>query len=59
MVREAVLPAKKYVIWAAAAFAILYLVKAPADAALNVQNAAKGLASVADSLTIFVNKLAS
>lgn len=53
------MPAKKYLIWAAAAFAILYLVKSPADAAVNVQNAAKGLASVANSLTVFVNKLAS
>lgn len=57
--REAVLPAKKYALWAAAACALLYLVKSPTGAAVNVQQAASGLATVANSLTIFVNKLAS
>lgn len=57
--REAVLPARKYAIWAAAAFALLYLVKSPTGAAVNVRQAASGLAKVADSLTVFVNKLAS
>jgi hypothetical protein len=53
------LPARKYAIWAAAAFALLYLVKSPTGAAVNVRQAASGLARVANSLTVFVNKLAS
>lgn len=57
--REAVLPAKKYAIWAAVACALLYLVKSPTGAAVNVRHAASGLATVADSLSVFVNKLAS
>jgi hypothetical protein len=56
---EAVLPAKKYAVWAVAAFAVLYMVKAPKDAASAVQHAASGLSSVADSLSTFVNKLAT
>jgi hypothetical protein len=57
--QEADLPAKKYIVWTAAAFAVLYLVKSPTDAATAVQHAASGLASVADSVSIFVNKLAT
>ena len=57
--REAVLPAKKYAIWAAPAFVLLYVVKSPNGAAAGVRQAASGLADVADSLTVFVNKLAS
>ena len=53
------MPAKKYTVWAVAAFAVLYMVKSPTDAATAVQHAASGLASVADSLSIFVNKLAA
>jgi hypothetical protein len=35
------------------------MVKSPTDAAIAVQNAASGLASVANSVSIFVNKLAA
>jgi hypothetical protein len=57
--REAVLPAKKYAIWAVVACAALYLVKSPTGAALNVRHAAGGLAVMANSLSVFVKELAS
>jgi hypothetical protein len=59
VLREAVVPAKKYAVWVVTAFAVLYMVKSPTDAATAVQHAASGLASVADSVSIFVNKLAA
>jgi hypothetical protein len=59
VLREAVVPAKKYAVWAVAAFAVLYMVKSPTDAATAVQHGASRLASVANSLSIFVNKLAA
>lgn len=53
------MPAKKYLPWVIAACAVVYMVKAPSQAAASVHNAADGLASAADSLSVFVNKLAS
>jgi hypothetical protein len=58
MLREAVLPAKKYLTWAAAAFVTFYVVTQPEGAARSVETAADGLASVAGSLATFVNSLA-
>lgn len=58
MLREAVVPAKKYVTWAAAAFVAFYLVRSPRGPADSVQEAAGGLASAAGSLARFVNGLA-
>jgi hypothetical protein len=55
VVREALLPAKKYVAWVAAAFVAFYIFKQPDGAAQSVHHAANGLASAADSLTTFVN----
>ncbi len=53
------MPAKRYLPWVVAACTVLYVVKAPSQAASNIRTAADGLASAADSLSVFVNKLAS
>lgn len=58
MLREAILPAKKYLTWAAAAFVAFYVFTQPDGAARTVQGAAEGVASVAGSLATFVNGLA-
>lgn len=58
VLREAVVPAKKYATWAAAAFVAFYLLKSPEGAAVSVHNAAGGLASAAGSLARFVDALA-
>jgi hypothetical protein len=57
-VREAVVQAKKYAVYAGLALALFYLLKSPEDAAQAVHTAAGGLASAADSLARFVNALA-
>lgn len=54
---EAVVPAKKYVTWAAAAFVAFYLVRSPRGPADSVTDAAGGLASAAGSLARLVNPL--
>jgi hypothetical protein len=58
VLREAILPAKKYLTWAAAAFVAFYVFTQPDGAARSVQTAADGIASVAGSVTTFVNALA-
>ncbi|WP_169807942.1 hypothetical protein [Actinomadura hibisca] len=52
------MPAKKYLTWAAVAFVALYVFQQPEGAARSVQDAAGGIASVADSLATFVGALA-
>lgn len=58
MLREAPVPAKKYMTWVAVAFVAFYVIKQPDGAAQSVETAANGLASAAGSLTAFVNALA-
>nr|BFE32170.1 hypothetical protein GCM10010200_044210 [Actinomadura rugatobispora] len=58
MLREAAVPAKKYITWAAAAFVAFYVVSQPDRATRSLNDAADGLASVAGSLVTFVNTLA-
>lgn len=55
--REAVVPAKKYLTWAAAAFVAFYMINQPEGAAKSVNSAANGLASAAGSLTTFLGAL--
>ncbi|GLZ16398.1 hypothetical protein Acsp04_66330 [Actinomadura sp. NBRC 104425] len=52
------MPAKKYVTWAAMAFVAFYVIREPGGAAQSVNQAAIGIASVADSLATFVTELA-
>jgi hypothetical protein len=58
MLREAAVPAKKYMTWAAVAFVAFYVIKQPDGAAQSVESAASGIASAAGSLATFVNALA-
>lgn len=52
------MPLKKYLTWAALAFVAFYLINEPTGAAGLIHNAASGLASMATSLSQFVNALA-
>lgn len=58
VLREAVVPAKKYITWVAVAFVAFYVFSKPEGAAQSVNRAADGLASAADRLAQFVNALA-
>ena len=58
MLREAPVPAKKYMTWVAVAFVAFYVINQPDGAAQSVENVAGGLASAAGSLATFVNALA-
>lgn len=55
--REAAVPAKKYVMWVAVAFAAFYVIKQPDGAGQSVADAASGLASAAGSVTTFIEAL--
>ncbi|MFF5262595.1 hypothetical protein ACFY4C_26980 [Actinomadura viridis] len=55
--REAALPAKKYITWAAVAFVAFYMIKHPDGAARSVQTAADGISSAAGSLATFVTEI--
>lgn len=58
MLREAPVPAKKYLTWVATAFVAFYVIKQPDGAAQSLENAANGLASAAGSLATFVTAIA-
>jgi hypothetical protein len=57
--REAEVPAKRYVPWVATAFVLCYMLRSPATAGRTVETAAGGLASAAGALATFVDELAS
>jgi hypothetical protein len=55
---EAVVPAKKYAKWVAAAFLAFYVISQPDGAAKVLNQVANGLASAGESVATFVNAIA-